>query len=439
MAQKRNIFEEVGDTQPQSPVATGLIDRGRSDARPAIRVWLIVLFVLVWVMIAVGGLTRLTDSGLSITEWAPITGAMPPLTEADWQAEFDRYKQIDEWQIQNQWMTLADFKVIYWWEWGHRQLGRFLGLIWGVGFLWFLLRGKIPPGRRGLAPPVLGFLTFGLLIGATVAAEQNANDAPLALQIESAALGLMALFMVLGLMAKSMDWTARLLFIGFLGGMQGSIGWWMVNSGVTQGEGVLDVASYRLALHLGLAFVILGTIAWYVFLLGRSERDLMQARRSKDGKLFGMATGWLHFCFVQILLGALVAGIDAGRSYTDWPTMGGQILPPEPLSLEPVWRNFFENPGLVQFVHRLAGYLLLIMAIGIWVASRRSAQTGTRFAFNAAFAALCVQVVIGVVTVLYAAPLSIAIVHQAVAVLVWVLILRARFLAAYPVQQSIRR
>ncbi len=380
MAKQRSIFEEVADETAARPKAQpGGIDKGRGGARRGIRVWLMVLFALVVAMIVVGGLTRLTDSGLSITEWRPLTGAIPPLSEADWQAEFDKYKQIDQWRIENQWMELPDFKVIYWWEWGHRQLGRFVGLVWALGFFGFLLARQIPVG-----------------------------------------------------------WTGKLILPGALGGLQGAIGWWMVHSGVTQGQGVTTVASYRLAVHLGLAFAILGVLAWYILQLGRPERDLMQARRAKEAKLFSMSTGLLHFAFLQILLGALVAGIDAGRSYTDWPLMGGQVIPPDPLLFDPIWRNFFENPGLVQFIHRVAGYLLLIFGAVVWLRGRGSAHPGTRFAFNAAFAALLVQVVLGIVTVVYAAPLEIAIVHQLMAVLVWVAILRARFLAAYPIATSVR-
>ncbi|MEX0309608.1 MAG: COX15/CtaA family protein, partial [Tateyamaria sp.] len=287
--------------------------------------------------------------------------------------------QIDEFRIQNQWMTLADFKVIYWWEWGHRQLGRVIGLVWAIGFFWFLLRRQIPTG-----------------------------------------------------------WTPRLLGLGVLGGLQGAIGWWMVASGVTQGEGMVDVASYRLATHLGLAFVILGFIAWYTYMLGRPERDLMQARRSKEAKLFSMSTGLMHFAFLQILIGALVAGIDAGRSYTDWPLMGGQVFPASAFTFEPWWRNLFESPGLVQFIHRVTGYLLFAFAVVVWLRGRTSAHPNTRFAFNAVFAAMSLQIVLGIVTVLYGAPWQVAILHQFLAVVLWALILRARFLAAYPIATSIR-
>lgn len=380
MSQKRNIFEEVSDeARAEQAVQPGMIDRGRGGARKAIRAWLMVLFGLVVAMIVVGGLTRLTDSGLSITEWRPVTGALPPMSEAEWQSEFDKYKQIDQWRIQNQWMELADFKVIYWWEWGHRQLGRVIGLVWAVGFFGFMAARKIPTG-----------------------------------------------------------WTGRLFLIGALGGLQGAIGWWMVASGVTQGEGMTSVASYRLATHLGLAFVILGFIAWYVYMLGRDERDLMQARRAKEAKLFSLSTGLMHFAFLQIIIGAFVAGIDAGRSYTDWPLIGGQLLPPDMSVLDPWWRNLFESPGLVQFIHRCAGYLLFAFGVVVWLRGRHSAHPKTQFAFNAVFAALSLQVVLGIVTVLYAAPWHIAILHQLLAVILWALILRARFLSAYPVATSVR-
>jgi cytochrome c oxidase assembly protein subunit 15 len=378
MAKNRSIFEEVGTTE-KATRQTGVIDQGRGGARGAIRVWLMLLFALVVVMIAVGGLTRLTDSGLSITEWRPFTGALPPLNAADWAAEFAKYQAIDEFRIQNQWMQLSDFKIIYWWEWGHRQLGRVIGLVWAIGFFWFLLCRQIPTG-----------------------------------------------------------WTPKLLGLGLLGGLQGAIGWWMVSSGVTSGEGVVDVASYRLATHLGLAFVILGFIAWFTFELGRPARDLMQARRDKEGRLFALSTGLMHFAFLQILIGALVAGIDAGRSYTDWPLMGGQVLPATAFTLEPLWRNFFESPGLVQFIHRVTGYVLFAFTVVVWLRGRASPHARTRFAFNAVLAAMSLQIVLGIVTVLYGAPWQIAIVHQFLAVILWALILRARFLAAYPRATSIR-
>jgi cytochrome c oxidase assembly protein subunit 15 len=209
----------------------------------------------------------------------------------------------------------------------------------------------------------------------------------------------------------------------------------MVASGL-QGQ-MLDVASYRLAIHLGLAFAILGLIAWYVFRLGRSEADLMVARRGGSQSLFGLSTGVMHLCFVQILLGALVAGIDAGRSFTDWPLMAGGLFPPDPFGLSPLWRNFFEDPGLVQFLHRVTGYALLIFGIVVWNRARKSGLASVRRAFDWMAVLLFGQIVLGIGTVLYAAPWQLAILHQFTAVVLWTLILRARFLARYPTGKTI--
>lgn len=377
---KRSIFEEVGSDAPvatQTAPKGGLIARDDSGARRGIRVWLWLLFAMVVAMIVVGGLTRLTDSGLSITEWAPVTGAVPPLSAEAWDAEFAKYQEIDEFKIENRDMTLAEFKTIYWWEWGHRQLGRTVGLVWAIGFLSFLALKKIPAG-----------------------------------------------------------WTGRLLLLGALGGLQGAIGWWMVASGLVEGR--TDVASYRLAVHLGLAFAILGTIAWFAFLLGRSDSELMTARRGKDSKLFSMSTGLMHLAFVQILLGAMVAGIDAGRSFTEWPLMAGQIFPPGAFDIEPLWRNFFENPGLVQFIHRMVAYLLFAFGVVLWLKGRKSGNRATARAFDWMGVMMFGQLVLGIGTVLYAAQLHIAITHQLGAVVLWVLILRARFLSQYPSEQSVR-
>ncbi len=378
MATKRKLFEEVGagTAAPAAPRG-GVIDRGRQGARGAIRLWLLLLFVLVVAMIQIGGLTRLTDSGLAITEWAPVTGALPPLTVEDWTAEFERYKAIPEYQLQNRGMSLAEFKTIYWWEWGHRQMGRVIGLVWAVGFVAFLALRKVPPG-----------------------------------------------------------WTGRLLGLGALGGLQGAIGWWMVSSGLT--GTALDVASYRLAVHLGLAFVILGLIAWYVFKLGQSEPALLQARRAREPRLFAVSTGLMHLAFLQILIGALVAGIDAGRSYVDWPLMNGDVFPREAFELQPLWRNLFENPALVQFVHRVTGYALAVLGVVAFLRARRSPHGATRGAAGVMLAVLAVQVAWGIWTVLNGALWEYAILHQLGAIALWVAILRLRFLAQYPRATGLR-
>lgn len=376
---KRSIFEEVGDQAKAGPV-TGGIDRGTGGARGAIRLWLALLFALVAAMIVVGGMTRLSDAGLSITEWRPVTGAIPPMDQAGWEAAFRLYQDSPQYRLMNQGMTLDAFKTIYWWEWGHRQLGRVVGLVWALGFVGFWLAGKIPAG-----------------------------------------------------------WRNRLLLIGALGGLQGAIGWWMVASGLV-GD-MTSVASYRLATHLGLAFVILGFIGWYMLLLGRTEGALLQARRVREAKLFSMSTGLLHFTFLQILLGALVAGIDAGRSFPTWPLMNGQFFPADAFYVPngPVWHAFFENPGLVQFIHRMSGYLLFVFAVVVWLRGRKSAHRTTRTAFHAVMGMMVAQMVLGIVTALTAAHLHVAITHQIGAILLWVLILRARYLAQYPLAGSIRK
>ena len=378
---KRPIFEETSAlaTRPAAP-AKGSVIEGRAGARKAIRVWLWVMFAMVVAMIMLGGMTRLTDSGLSITEWRPVTGALPPMSDVDWQAEFEKYRQSPEFLLQNSQMTLDGFKSIYWWEWGHRQLGRVVGLVWAVGFFGLLIARRMPPG-----------------------------------------------------------WAGRLLGLGLLGGAQGAIGWWMVSSGLS--GRMVDVASYRLAIHLGLAFAILGLIAWYMLSLTRSEAALLQARRLREGALVTWATVLAALTFLQILLGALVAGIDAGRAFPTWPLMGDSFVPADPFYLPdggPAILALFENPGLVQFDHRMLGYIVVVAALFVWSRGRRSAHAATKAAFDWVAAMAFGQVVLGIVTVLYSAPLHLGLIHQLGAVILWVLILRARHRATYPVVQSVR-
>jgi cytochrome c oxidase assembly protein subunit 15 len=376
MSKPRSIFEDVS-ARPAEPSPRPAVPASRGS-RQAIAVWLAVLFALVVAMIVVGGLTRLTGSGLSITEWRPVTGALPPMDAAAWEAEFEKYRATPQYELANQGMSLHEFQVIYWWEWGHRQLGRVVGLVWGLGFMWFWLRRALPPG-----------------------------------------------------------WAPRLLAVGALGGLQGAIGWWMVASGLT---GVMTrVASYRLAVHLGLAFAILGLIAWYVLRLRRSEAELLQARRQRNEAMLRWGTVLVAVAFAQIILGALVAGIDAGRSYSDWPLMGGEVFPTGAMELTPVWTNFLENPGLVQFNHRLLGYVLVALGVIAWLRARSSALGDIRRAFMGVAHVLALQLALGVVTVLLGVPWQLAILHQLMAVVVFVMVIRARFAALYPRPQRIAR
>ncbi len=381
MARQRSIFEEVGaekraapDPAPAGPSPREQRERWRAAA---VR-WLIVLFALVLVMITVGGLTRLTDSGLSITEWRPVTGALPPMSAADWDAEFALYREIPEFRLQNSAMTLAEFKSIYWWEWGHRQLGRLIGLVWAAGFAWFALRHRVPRG-----------------------------------------------------------WVQRFLGLGLLGGLQGAIGWWMVSSGLSGDR--LDVAPYRLAVHLTLAFSILGLIGWYAMQLRRGEMDLFQARRQREAKLARLAGILVAMIMVQVVLGALVAGTDSGAAYPEWPLMAGQVFPPDAFALTPGWRNWFENLGLVQFNHRIWAYLILAKAAFVWWRARGSGRIAVRRAFDWVAVLVFGQVALGIATVEVAAAWPAAIAHQTLAVIVLVTVIRARFLSLYPPDQKIAR
>ena len=372
---KRSVFEEVSQPGSAAAVAQSAKPAERVVSRRGIATWLWLLAGLVAIMVLVGGATRLTDSGLSITEWAPVMGSFPPLSQADWDAAFTAYKTTTEFQEQNHWMTLADFKPIYWWEWGHRFLGRFIGLIWFAGFMWFLLRGRIPTG-----------------------------------------------------------WTGRLLVLGVLGGAQGALGWWMVASGLT---GRLDVAPYRLAAHLGLAFGIFGLLIWYALRVVKDEVATLAARRQRIQGLMswtGILTGLV---FVQILSGALVAGLDAGRGYIDWPLMEGNFLPPESFDLQPVWANIFENPALAQFDHRMLAYLIVVLTVFYVIAAGRVAHKRARFWARHVGIMVLLQVVVGIVTVMHAAPLGLALVHQAMALALFGMLIRTRFEAAYPSEQRI--
>lgn len=371
---KRAVFEDVGAAKPAPPATQAA--PGRLPARKWISAWLWLLAALVAIMVLVGGLTRLTDSGLSITVWDPVMGAIPPLSYADWSAAFAAYQTTTEFQDQNYWMTLADFKPIFWWEWGHRFLGRFIGLVWALGFFTFLALGRIPTG-----------------------------------------------------------WTGKLLTLGVLGGLQGAIGWWMVASGLSK----LDVASYRLATHLGLAFFIFMMLVWLALKVRLDEVAALQARRRRIGPVLGLGGMLAALIFLQILSGALVAGIDAGRGYTDWPMMNGAFLPPESFEITPLWRNFFENAALVQFVHRMLGYLVGLAGLIFAIRALRASVGSIRRWAGLVGLALLGQIVIGIVTVVNGAPLEIAIFHQAGALVLVALLVRAKFEAAYPVEEKIAR
>jgi cytochrome c oxidase assembly protein subunit 15 len=333
-----------------STTASAVAGHDRLRDRRAIRIWLYAIAAMVLAMVVVGGATRLTESGLSITEWEPIHGVIPPLNETDWQEEFTKYQQIPEYQEINLGMTLAEFKTIYWWEWSHRLLGRLIGVVFLVPFLWFWATGRI---ERSLWP--------------------------------------------------------RLVAIFVLGGLQGAAGWWMVASGLTERT---DVSQYRLAIHLILASLIFAYLIWVARGLRPSRPGTLDIARGV--KVF--ANVLIVLMFLQLYFGALVAGLNAGFAFNDWPAMGGQLVPPGILDQEPWWRNFFENVATVQFQHRMLAYLIaaLVVAHAIWLA-RRMPGSRTAFASYRLVAIVGLQVVIGVLTLVNAVPISLALAHQLLA------------------------
>jgi len=322
----------------------------------ALRIWLFCVAGLVFAMVLVGGATRLTDSGLSITEWQPILGAIPPLTQADWFEAFEKYKQIPEYQQINRGMSLAAFKTIYWWEWAHRFLGRFIGLAFFVPFVIFWLRGAIP---RPLLP--------------------------------------------------------RLIALFLLGGAQGALGWYMVQSGLVERT---DVSQYRLAAHLGLAVLIYGAILWVAFDLGRAAGP----RPDSGSRLLqGFVAGLTGLIFLQTILGGFVAGTDAGLSHNTWPLMDGAIIPAGLGVMQPWYLNLTENVLTIQFNHRMLGYVIaLLAAFNLALAWRASRQRGLALAV---FAAVLAQIAIGVIAVLSMVPISLGLAHQAGAIVLFSLAL----------------
>jgi cytochrome c oxidase assembly protein subunit 15 len=332
---------------------------GAADEARAIRWWLYGLCALVYAMILVGGATRLTDSGLSITEWKPILGIIPPLSEADWQEALAKYREIPEYQLVNKGMSLAEFQFIYWWEWAHRFLGRMIGFAFLLPFLFFWATGRI---GRGLMPK------------------------------------LVAMFV--------------------LGGLQGALGWYMVASGLTER---VDVSQYRLAAHLGVAFLIFGYIYWIA--LGLRPRAQPSLTRPGQG-IVSSAAGLMALIFLQIILGAFVAGIDAGLASDSWPLMHGAFVPYGLGELAPWYVNLFENPLTVQFDHRIAGYLLVVWAQlhAAMIYARYGEHPLTLGAGAIALAALA-QMGLGIWTVVAQVPLWLALTHQAGAVVLFALAL----------------
>lgn len=330
------------------------IDRASSpSASPVsarvVGLWLLACCVMVFAMMLIGAITRLTESGLSMVEWRPLIGALPPMTDAEWQRVFDLYRQTSEYRIDNAGMSLAEFQSIFWWEFIHRLWGRAIGVVFALPFFYFLATRRIPAG-----------------------------------------------------------YTKHLAILLFLGGLQGVIGWWMVKSGFVDRS---DVSQYRLAVHLGMAFLILAYLLWLALgLLWPVPQDRPAAPRG----LRRLGAYCHAVIFFTVLSGALVAGLNAGLLYNDWPLMGGNFIPEDIAALSPAWLNIFENEGTVQFDHRIMAYLTLTVVMLTWLSARKAdLAPRARLSINCLAAMVWVQAALGISTLVLMVPLPLAVLHQA--------------------------
>ena len=333
----------TADIQPRTTGSEADAGSGR-----AIGLGLLLVAALVFAMVLLGGATRLTNSGLSMVHWQ-FHGGLPPLSEADWSAEFERYKQFPEYRKVSRGMALGEFKRIYWFEYSHRMFGRFIGLAFAVPFVWFWLRGQV--GRRLLLKLVV---LFGL------------------------------------------------------GGLQGLVGWWMVKSGLVDHP---DVSHYRLSVHLGLAAILFAALIW----VGVSElrgRRAVEERTTAGRHLAKLSALVCALTLAQLVLGGLVAGLNAGLVYNSFPTMGGHWIPPELSGLG--FAGWFDEPVALQFSHRIGAYLLAAAGIVLWWRIRRTDEVdrGTRRAADAMLAVLALQFGLGIATLLSMVPLHLALAHQ---------------------------
>jgi heme a synthase len=325
------------------------------NQRP-LQTWLFAMAALVFLMVAVGGATRLTGSGLSITEWQPVMGVLPPLGDAAWQDAFEKYKQIPQYKILNKGMSLEAFKSIYWWEWGHRFLGRLIGLAFLVPFLFFIARGAI---------------------------------------------------------TRALAWRLGGLFL--LGGTQGVVGWYMVKSGLSQRT---DVSQYRLAAHLLLASVLLAALLWTALNVGRPATRRIQLHAPAAGSR-ASASIIVALIFAQIGAGALVAGLKAGLAYNTWPLMDGHMVPGGLGVMVPFWLNVFENAATVQFDHRLLAYVLAAAVLWHGLRILKMAHDAhARRSAAALILMVTAQIALGIWTLLAHVPLPLALGHQMMAMLV---------------------
>lgn len=343
-------------TSSFSTVTPEIPDKSAQHHMP-IAIWLLICCALVFAMVVVGGVTRLTGSGLSIVEWQPIVGSVPPISQEDWEVLLEKYRQIPQYEQVNKGMTLDAFKGIFWWEYFHRLLGRLIGLVYFVPFVYFMVRKRVDR--------VLGVKLLGIFV---------------------------------------------------LGALQGLMGWYMVMSGLADN---IYVSQYRLTAHLGLAFIIYAAMFWVATgLISPANTHLSDPLSIHKLKRFAQVlTGLI---FIMVLSGGLVAGIHAGRAYNTFPLMDGFLIPPAMFVLEPWYRNFFDNITTVQFDHRLIAWLLIFSIPWFWVRAKRlSLSWSGRLACHLLLLMLFIQVGLGITTLLLSVPLTFAAAHQAGAVLLF--------------------
>jgi cytochrome c oxidase assembly protein subunit 15 len=372
------------------------MNRSHPGADRAVSAWLFLCAAMVFAMVVIGGITRLTESGLSIVEWQPLVGAIPPLSEADWQALFRKYRLSPQFQQVNRGMALEQFKTIFWWEYVHRLWGRLIGLVFLVPFLWFVWRGRLH---------------------------------------------------------GAMAWKLAGIFA--LGGLQGAMGWYMVASGLVDRP---EVSQYRLVAHLGLAVLIYALLLWQAMTLwrapgGSSVESPLPFQEGEEGGLRRAASALLALIALTMLAGGFVAGLDAGMIYNTFPLMESRIVPPDYGTMRPWWRDWFENRATVQFHHRVLGIATLgaVLAYVPWVMRRATRQTegalrqtqgeekrgvlmvslsNHEATCRAAIALLLLtslQVALGIATLLLIVPIPLAALHQAGAMALLTAALWVRF------------
>jgi cytochrome c oxidase assembly protein subunit 15 len=377
----RALYRADGLANLRTAPATGKPTRMESVSRSArhlrtIRLWLLAVAGLIFVMVLVGGATRVTESGLSIVEWQPVTGVLPPLSQAEWQSEFGKYQAIPQYRLLNRGMSLTQFKTIYWWEWTHRLLGRLIGALFLLPFLFFLWRGWVGPSLRG-----------------------------------------------------------RLWLIFALGAAQGAIGWWMVASGLAERT---EVSPYRLATHLVLACILFAVSLW------TAQRMVPAAPAPVPAPMRRRATslGLLVLVLLQIYFGALLAGLRGGLVYNTWPLIDGAFVPSSSqlFNLEPLWRNWFENILAVQFAHRMTAYALGLAAVLHVADLGRSVGGGPALRSALALAiGIGMQASLGVLALLHQVPAPLALLHQAMAIVVLALaVVHAEHVTAAPATAGLR-